>query len=241
MSTTSFYYVPWDRLVEAVGVTFVDISDVAHRKGTKSAENAAAKAAAEFYVKNPTETVFYVRDPDGALSAKSFPAALEEWLSDPTWGTNHGAFGFDSSDQEIYADGADAFGGEWDYYVTKALDAGQNQALEKMPPKVNLEPVQGKTGAGWKLTISHPYKAYLDAGVKVAEKRAAELATSGIFPEGKQGPMSAAPVALRQKYLKAGSNRIILTRENTGESAVGRIKAAQTTDMARIRKLAGIP
>jgi hypothetical protein len=255
---------PWDVLSEAVGEKFVDIEKVKADAVTKTIRNAAVK----FFKANPTETVFFIRDPKQVLALhrrKEIADDVEDVLSGGEMGS-YGAFGFDNADYEIYADGAGPFGGEWDYQVTKALDNGQNGALEKMPPKVTLEPVQGKTSLGWKLVISHPYKVYKDAGLKAAEAEAVSMMLKGFYPQGERSPYSAAPEEIRAKAMKKGPKTMPKTFKQGGieyygcedcdgegckkcrvkkesrqpNKAVQRLSDSRATDMARLKKLAGI-
>ena len=231
---------PWDRLTEAVGEKFVDIEKVKPDALTKAIRNAAV----QFFKANPTETVFFIRDPKQVLALwkrKEIADDIEDVLSGGGMGSL-GAFGFDNSDYEIYADGAGPFGGEWDYAVTQALDSGQNTALDKMPPKVTLEPVQGKTSLGWKLVISHPYKTYKDAGLKAAEAEAVSMMLKGFYPQGEQSPYSAAPKELRAKAMRKGPKTTPSKKQESRKpnEAIQRLSESRATDMARIKRLAGI-
>lgn len=213
--------IPWDSLTESSSSKFIDLGSMKEKDWRKSS-GAVADAASKFFVANPSETVFYVRDPKGLLSTskKNTPFDVSGDLEKRLSGggvPNYGAFGFDNADGEIYADGPGPLGGEWDYAVVRALDGGKNGALDRDPPKVTLEPVQGKTGNGWRLTISRAYQPYLDAGMKAAEKKAAELASKGVFPSG---PYGAAPKELRAKYLRKAESR--------------------SPDIDRIKEIAGI-
>lgn len=226
---------PWDQMSEAVGAKFVDVSGMS----AKEAKGAVLKACAVYFVQNPTETMFFVRDPKRVLWVDGFALAVEKYLSGDGI-PGYGAFGADEADGEIYADGAGPFGGEWDYAVTRARYSGKNQALDKMPPKVKLEPVQGKTGAGWRIVLSHPYQTYVDAGLKAAEAEAVSMMLKGFYPQGEQSPYSGAPKELRAKAMRKGPKTSPKKESRKPNEAVQRLSESRATDMARLKKLAGI-
>lgn len=252
---------PWDRLAEAAGERYVDVGKA---KLYPDAIKLVRRGLADFVRANPTEKVFYVRDPNQLLPPSVTAAALKAMLSGDG-NASAGTFGFDNSDQEIYADGSGPFGGVWDLEVTHAMDYGQNRLLKKMPPEVTLEPVQGKTGAGWKVVLSQSLQTYLDAGIKAAEREAASLALKGFYPQGEQGQHSRAPKSLRAKYFKQGPKTQPKTFPRSGaeyygcedcdaegcencrvresrkpSKAIQRLSDSRATDMARLKRLAGI-
>jgi len=174
--------------------------DMGNDSPLKMQPDEAVGEALSLLVRKPTSTETFIRDPNGKLNQ----AQIEKLANRRLDGVAHvSMFGFDSNDNEIYADGPEVFGdGEWGYAVTQAEDGATNKAIESTPPKVTVTAVKGKTGAGWKITVSKPAQYYTDIGMAAAEKMAATLAKKGIFPNPKTDGHYAYP-KIRAKWLKA--------------------------------------
>ncbi len=135
--------------------------------------------------------VVWIRDAKGLLSAWKFPKgmgadglrqALDHNLDPGEYGGGSG-FELDTNDGEIYADGPGTFeDGEWGYRSMQATEAGILKALQADPPKTKIEPVQGSTGRGWKITISKPYAFYAKAGKDAAAAEQAKMKSRGMKP-----------------------------------------------------------
>jgi hypothetical protein len=166
---------------------------------SKLAPKAIVMHALHFFLYNPRTTATFIRDPGGVLNQKD----LEKLAKDALEG-GYPLFMYDTNDNEIFADGPEMFADmEWGYDVTRSIAGGQNDAIESTPPKVSVEKVQGKTGAGWKISIAKPYQFYLDAGQKAGEKTAAQLAKKNIFPVEGDGDRSGGSYAnVRAKFAK---------------------------------------
>lgn len=146
--------------------------------------------------------VALIRDP-GSTIQKDW---LEKTATEIVTGNGHGpygAFGYDTNDGEIFADGPEVFAdGQWGYQTTSAWAHAQNKELEKNPPKVTVTRVQGKTGGGWKIEVSKGLDHYDAVGAAAADKAAAELAKKGIFPNPKVSRGDSGSLAeLRKKWL----------------------------------------
>jgi hypothetical protein len=144
----------------------------------KLSPKAVVDQAMYLLARDPTQTRTFIRDPNGVFNE----AELEK-LAKRHFDGRYSTFSFDTNDDEIFADGPAAFYDmEWGYYVTRAIANGQNDAVESSPPKVSVEKVKGKSGDGWKISISKPFQFYLDAGQKAGELEAARLAKKKVFP-----------------------------------------------------------
>jgi hypothetical protein len=176
--------------------------DVAELKKMRMTWREALRALLAAAVENPSKTSVFVKDAEGVLSARELKDVAEDLLSGGST-PNYGLFGFDNDDYEIYADGPAQFAdGEWGLEVTHARDRAQNAELTHNPPTVSVERIKGKTGDGWRLSISKPYQHYIDVGLKAAEKEAAALAKQGIYPSNGVGRRDY-PEALMKKWAGA--------------------------------------
>jgi hypothetical protein len=160
------------------------------------------------FTANPKSTSTFIRDPQGVFNQNELEKLSQGRLEGSEYGSGGQHFRYDTNDDEIFADGPEVFDdSEWGYRVTQAIAAGQNDAVESSPPKVSVEQIKGKTGAGWRITISKPYQFYLDQGEKAGEKAAAELAKKKIFPHPERGTGRSDEGAyqkIRQRWARKG-------------------------------------
>lgn len=191
-------------------------------KGANDVAKRVLSSAETYYRQDPQALVFYVRDPKGLLDPKVF---VKE---------SYRLFAHDPNDDELYADGPEPHGGVWNYEVSGAGIGGFNRAVEQTPPSPRLEPVQGKTGKGWRVTIAKPYQYYLDASEAAEESAAAELAKKGYYPKSpKREHMSAGSDELRAKYYALGQKA-----KKAGQPF--KTEATRPALLDRMRYLAGI-
>lgn len=225
---------PFDPLLEATGKdNYFDLSAVKQWTGANPMAVTVIGKAETFFRANPTERVFYVRDPKGWLEPKAF--AKEAYRM----------FLPDSNDDEMFADGPGPLGGRWNYEISAASLYGLRDAVEKTPPKPKLEPVQGKTGKGWRITIAVPFQHYKDASDAAKEATAKSLAAEGYYPASADtsygyagGPeLRAKYYALGQKAKKAGKP---FKTEAARSPTARKLADAQAVDMDRLQRLAGI-
>jgi hypothetical protein len=174
--------------------------DMGNDSPLKMQPDDAVGEALSLLIRKPTSTETFIRDPNGKLNKEQIEKLANKRLDGVS---RVSMFGFDSNDGEIYADGPEMFGdGEWGMALTQADDEATNKAVESNPPKVTVTAVKGKTGAGWKITVSKPAQYYRDIGTAAAEKQAALLAKKGIYPKPK-GDGHYAYAKIRAKWLKA--------------------------------------
>ena len=168
--------------------------DMGNDSPLKMQPDEAVGEALSLLIRKPTSTETFIRDPNGKLNKEQIEKLANKRLDGVS---RVSMFGFDSNDYETFADG------EWGYSVTQAEDGATNKAIESTPPKVTVTAVKGKTGAGWKITVSKPAQYYTDIGMAAAEKMAATLAKKGIFPKSEKGAGSYSYPKIRAKWLKA--------------------------------------
>ena len=130
---------------------------------------------AAWFERNPKETTLFVKDPTRKMraDAKAIEASMEGRYDAANT----------TADFEIYADGEDGFGGYWAMQLHQEMTAAAEEYAKKHPFKFKVEPVQGKTSAGWKVTISYPTEKVREAEVAAMDALAYELAKKGEFPE----------------------------------------------------------
>lgn len=226
--------VRFDPLLEAEG-NFIDLASLKWT-GANNLAQSVLSAAEAYFRKNPTERVFYARDPKRILDPKVF--AKEAYR----------LFSPDENDPEMFADGPGPLGGVWLHDITAAGIEGFDDEVRKTPPNPKLEPVQGKTSAGWRITIAKPYKHYADASAAAQEQAAQRLAKEGYYPISPKvgyrwagGPeLRAKYYALGQKAKKAGKPFKIDPDASESVDPRRRLAEAQATSMDRMRRLAGI-
>ncbi len=158
---------------------------------------------ASWFQKHPEESVLFVKDPKGLLKAADAAKAIADSMEGRYDAINT------TSEFEIYADGADGFGGGWAMKLHQEMTAAAEEYAAKHPFKFKVEPVQGKTASGWKVTISYPTKVVTEAEIDAMEALAASLAKKGQFPDRPYDSFlhSFIPKALYEKYLKMGQKK----------------------------------
>ena len=219
----------FDPLLEAAD-NFFDVASIKWT-GANSLARSVLGAAEAYYNKNRSERVFYVRDPKGMLDPKAF--AKEAYR----------LFAPDENDPEMFADGPGPLGGVWLHDITAAGIYGFDDEVSKTPPNPKLEPVQGKTSKGWRITIAKPYQHYAAASAAAQEKAAQRLAKEGYYPDSpKVGYNWAGGPELRAKYYALGQKAKKAGKPFKTEAVDPRhrLAEAQATSMDRMRLLAGI-
>jgi hypothetical protein len=157
---------------------------------------------AHWFQLHPEESTLFVKDPKGMLKASDAKA-----IADAMEGRYDAAN--TTADFELYADGSDGFGGYWAMQLHQEMTAAAEDYAKKHPFKFKIEPVQGKTASGWKITISHPTMKVREAEIDAMDELASELAKKGKFPEGGYDSYlhEFIPKALYDKYLKMGQKK----------------------------------
>jgi hypothetical protein len=156
-----------------------------------------------WFIKNPDESVLYVKDPKGLLRASNAAKAIADAMEGQYDAANT------TDDFEIYADGSDGFGGYWAMQLHQEMTAAAEEYAKKHPFKFKVESVQGKTASGWKVTISYPTTTVREAEIDAMDALAAKLAAKGTFPDGAYNSHlhSFIPKGLYDKYLKMGQKK----------------------------------
>lgn len=184
-------YADIDALLKLRG--FVDMGKDAPVKTFAHPEEAVRQAISLGMVQKPGKTAL-IRDPHNAIQQDWLLKTATKIVTGGGGGYgsgSHGAFGYDTNDGEIFADGPEVFtDGKWGYETTSAQAYAQNTELGKNPPKVTVTRVQGKTGGGWKIEVDKDAKHYHDVGLAAADKAAADLAKKGIFPSKGSSPLA---------------------------------------------------
>ena len=158
----------------------------------------------DWFDKNPKESTLFVKDPKGMLKA-SDAKVLEKAIEGQYDAANT------TADFEMYADGSDGFGGYWAMRLHQEMTSAAEEYAKKHPFKFKIEPVQGKTASGWKVTISYPTGIVREAEIDAMDKYAAELAKKGDFPDSPYDSFhhNFIPKGLYDKYYKmAGKKRV---------------------------------
>ena len=175
-------YADIDALLQMRG--FVDMGKDAPVKTFAQPEEAVRQAISLGMVQKKGKTAL-IRDPHNAIQQDWLLKMATEIITGGggRGSGSYGAFGYNTNDGEIFADGYETFiDGEWGYSTTSAWSHAQNTELEKNPPKVTVTRVQGKTGGGWKIEVSKGMDYYDGVGLAAADKAAADLAKKGIYP-----------------------------------------------------------
>jgi hypothetical protein len=175
---------------------FIDIAGAVN--GARVAEQAAWRFG------EPTQVVWILDKANAVARNKiSFPqgkgveafrASVESFLGGDIQGAgrrpngSYSAYGYDTNDGEIFADGPEMFAeGEWGYRSTQVFAAALDKAIEGDPPKVKIEPVQGTTGSGYKLTVNKSKDHYWAIARAAMKAEQARWAKEGLSPERGSG------------------------------------------------------